>query len=136
MCGAVTVQMVPGCEELHVCHCDMCRRWTGVALMVIAAKDGTLSHQGPVKSLKSSDWAERAWCDACGSSLWYKLTIPGHETYNVAAGLFENAGGFPLRKEIYIDRKPGGFAFAGDHERKTKQDVEATFASYGEDTAQ
>jgi hypothetical protein len=136
MCGAVTVQMQPLHKEVHACHCDMCRRWTGAALLVIEAARGSLTHSGPVKTLRSSDWAERAWCDSCGSALWYKLTIPGHESYNVAAGLFENAGGFTLRKEIYIDRKPGGYAFAGDHERRTKQEVEATFASYGEDTAQ
>lgn len=34
--------------------------------------------------------------------------------------------------EIYIDRKPAGYSFAGDHERKTKQEVEASFASFSE----
>lgn len=136
VCGAVTVQLAPACAELHACHCDTCRRWTGAGLLVIEGLRGAVTFAGPVKSYASSDWAERAWCDSCGTTLWYKLTIPGHESYNVSAGLFDDAGGFALAKEIYIDRKPGGYAFAGDHKRMTKQEVEATFASYGEDTAQ
>ena len=136
VCGAVTVTLVPALPELHACHCDTCRRWTGAGLLVIEGQGSTVTYSGPVKSYASSDWAERAWCDTCGTTLWYRLTVPGHEGYNVSAGLFEDAGGFTLGKEIYIDRKPGGYAFAGDHERKTKHEVEATFASYGEETAQ
>ena len=29
VCGAVTVTLVPALPELHACHCDTCRRWTG-----------------------------------------------------------------------------------------------------------
>ncbi len=39
----------------------------------------------------------------------------------------------PLRDEFYLDREAGGFALAGNHDRLTKQEVEATFASFGED---
>lgn len=130
MCGAVTLSLTPKQNELHACHCEQCRRWTGAAFVEIDAAPGTLKFDGPVKSFQSSDWAERAWCDTCGSTLWYHLTLPGHDHYGVAAGLFENAGGFALAKESYIDRKPAGFAFAGDHLKETKSEVEARFASF------
>lgn len=132
MCGAVTLTAIPAVGELHACHCDSCRRWTGAAFIEFDVKVEDLSVDGPVKSFRSSDWAERAWCDACGSKLWYKLTIPGHEYYAISAGLFEGAAGLELTKEIYIDCKPGGYAFAGDRTRMTKQEVEAKFASFGE----
>jgi len=48
--------------------------------------------------------------------------------------LVENAGGLPLKTEIYIDVKPDGYAFAGDHEIKTKAEVEAGFAAFVEGT--
>ena len=51
----------------------------------------------------------------------------------MALGLFDEPDGFPLTSEIYIDRKPAGFAFAGEHERKTKAEVEAAFG--GEDVS-
>lgn len=132
MCGAVTVEVSPVSPELHACHCEMCRRWTGTALVELDVLARDMQFSGPVKSYTSSSWAERAWCDTCGSTLWYKVTLPERERYAVSAGLFEDAGGFALTKEIFIDSKPGGYAFAGDHTRKTKREVEAMFASFGE----
>ncbi|OSP54436.1 GFA family protein [Pseudoruegeria sp. SK021] len=132
LCGAVVVSATPAKAELHACHCEMCRRWTGSALIEVDVDPAQLQVTGPVKTFRSSDWAERAWCDTCGSTLWYKLTLPGHERYAVSAGLFDAAGDLPLTKEIYIDCKPGGYAFAGDHQTMTKQEVEAMFASFGE----
>lgn len=132
MCGAVTVSLTPKHDELHACHCDQCRQWTGSAFVEIDAAQDGLSFEGPVKTFQSSDWAQRAWCDTCGTTLWYHLTLPGTYHYGVSAGLFENAGGFALQKEIYIDRKPAGYAFAGDHLKQTKSEVEAQRASFAE----
>ena len=134
LCGAVTVSFEPLKDALGACHCEMCRRWTGSAFLEIDAKPGSLTYDGPVKSYASSDWAERARCDSCGSTLWYHLTLPGHDYYSLSAGLVENAGGLPLKTEIYIDVKPDGYAFAGNHEIKTKAEVEAGFAAFVEGT--
>ena len=135
MCGAVTLRIEPARTDLHACHCEMCRRWTGSALIEIGVDDDKLEVAGPVRTIASSDWAERAWCDGCGSCLWYRMTLPGKEHYAVSAGLFDNAGGFPLTKEIFIDCKPEGYAFAGERTRLTKQEVEAAWAAAGADEA-
>ena len=138
LCGAVTVRATPAEPHLHVCHCGMCRNWTGLAFMGFAVAPGAMQAEGPVKSRAFSDWAERAWCDDCGSTLWYRVTAAGpmQGTTYLAAGLFENAGGLTLASEIYIDRKPEGYAFAGDHPVRTQAEVEATFASPPEGDAQ
>lgn len=130
LCGAVTLRVVPAKQELHACHCEMCRRWTGSALVEVDVLPEGLEVAGPVKTFVSSDWAERAWCDTCGSTLWYKLTLPGQERYSVSAGLFEDAGGLELTREIFIDCKPRGYGFAGTHEVMTKAEVEAMFADF------
>ncbi|MDH5530346.1 MAG: GFA family protein [Paracoccaceae bacterium] len=127
MCGAVTVTMTPAKPEIHACHCDMCRRWTGSVYLEIDAVPGSVKAEGPVKTFKSSDWAERANCGQCGSPLWFHLTAPGGNLHAVSAGLFDDAGGFPLAKEIYIDRKPNGFSFVGDHVRLTEEEFETVF---------
>ncbi len=132
MCGAVTLRARPKKPELHACHCSSCRRWTGSAFVEIDVAPADLKAEGPVKSRVSSDWAERAWCGECGSILWYHLTVPGQEYYAVSAGLFPDAGGFELAKEIYIDCKPGGYSFAGERKTLTKHEVEALFASSAE----
>ncbi|PRY24512.1 hypothetical protein CLV78_103379 [Aliiruegeria haliotis] len=128
MCGAVQVEATPETQELHACHCEMCRRWTGSAFVEIDVADGDLSWSGPVKTFTSSDWAERAFCAECGSTLWYRMTSPEHRGYSVSAGLFENAGGLSLSREIFIDCKPEGFAFAGERERLTEAEVLAAYA--------
>lgn len=120
LCGAVTVTMQAASGEIHACHCGMCRRWAGSAFVEIDARPGTLKAEGPVRSFRSSDWAERANCAQCGSPLWYRLTTPGADFHAVAVGLFDDLTGFALAKEIYIDRKPDGFAFAGGHPRLTE----------------
>jgi hypothetical protein len=109
----------------------MCRRWTGVAFVAFPVAPGGVEVTGPVRTRAFSEWAERAWCNDCGSALWYEVTAEGpmQGTRYVAAGLFENAGGFTLASEIYIDRKPAGYAFAGEHPRKTQAEVEAAFAA-------
>ncbi|PZX11848.1 hypothetical protein LX81_03817 [Palleronia aestuarii] len=135
LCGAVEIAVRPETAELHACHCEMCRRWTGSAFVEVDVRPDDLTVSGPVRSHASSDWAERAWCDTCDSTLWYRLTLEGHERYAVSAGLFDDAGGLSLAKEIFIDAKPGGYAFAGARETKTRAEMEAIFASLSEGAA-
>ncbi|MEM8790704.1 MAG: GFA family protein [Pseudomonadota bacterium] len=134
MCGAVTLTVIPAEQMIHACHCDWCRAWTGSAFMAVKAEDGDVSAEGPVKTLASSPWAERSWCDACGSGLWYRVTAPGpyHGEYHVAAGLLPDTAGFTLGSEIYHDRKPEGWAYAGDAKKMTKAEIEAFFGMSGE----
>ncbi len=129
MCGAVTVTATPAREALGACHCDMCRRWSSGAYVSFPAEPGYAA-LGPVRTYTSSDWAERAFCEECGSNLWYRITLPGemHGQTQIAAGLFENAGGNPLKLELYIDKKPEGYAFAGERRQMTEAEVMAMYA--------
>ncbi len=87
---------------------------------------GAVTITGPVKTFQSSEFAERAWCDRCGSALWFRDTKgPGAAYYELAPGLFENAGGATLIREVYADCCPQGYALAGDHVRVSRADYEA-----------
>ncbi|MCL6286040.1 GFA family protein [Ruegeria sp. 2012CJ41-6] len=129
MCGAVTVTATPGKPALGACHCDMCRRWTSSMLITVPAEPGYTA-EGPVRTYASSNWAERAFCGTCGSALWYRITAPGdmHGQTQMAAGLFDNAANGALKLELFIDRKPQGYAFAGDRRQMTEAEVLAMFA--------
>ena len=133
LCGAVRLSVVPSVPELHACHCEMCRRWTGSAFVEIDVAPADLTVTGPVKARATSDWAERAWCGDCGSKLWYRLTVPGQEFYAVSAGLFPDGGGLPLTREIYADCRLPGVEFAGAHPRLSKAETEAGFAEMAAD---
>lgn len=129
MCGAVTITATPARDALGACHCDMCRRWSSSAFVSFQVEPGYAA-LGPVRTYTSSDWAERAFCEECGSALWYRITLPGemHGQTQVAAGLFDNAVGSQLKLELYIDKKPEGYAFAGERRQMTEAEVMAMYA--------
>lgn len=131
MCGAVAFEAEVETSESHACHCAMCRRWTGSAMIAVTVPDGGVRFEGAehVRTIRSSDWAERAWCDRCGSGLYYRITLEGpmKGTYEFCLGLFDDASDLPLTGEIYIDRKPSSFAYAGEHATMTEAEVEAMF---------
>ncbi len=135
LCGAVTITARPDTGDLNdgglgACHCDMCRRWTSSAFVEFSAKVGSVSIKGPAKVFQSSEWAERAFCEKCGSPLWYRVTAGGADSnsYQLSAGLFENAAGLPLNLEVFIDEKPQAYAFEGDRKRMTGAELFAMFA--------
>lgn len=133
MCGAVrfVAQDVP--DTFGTCHCEMCRRWTGSALLGVTVPADKVTWQGRehIATLQSSAWAERAWCAKCGSGLWFRVTAdsPYAGSVELPLGLFDDANGFEMKSEIYIDHKPDSFAFAGeDRTLMTRQDCVAKFS--------
>lgn len=130
LCGACKVTITPAENEMHVCHCDMCRAWTGTAMMAVKVMPDGMTIEGPARTRQTSGWAERAWCDECGSSLFYRITAEGNYqgVAHVATGLFEDAGGLTLTGELYTDKRPSGYAFKGDLHGMTKAEVEAMFS--------
>ncbi len=93
--------------------------------MSLQVEQDTLRVDGPVTLYRSSEWAQRAFCSECGSALWYETVHDGHR--NLAAGLFDNAGGGVLAMEFNVDCKPQGYAMSGDHERLTEAETLALF---------
>ena len=131
MCNAVTVEVAALGPGMTACHCEMCRRWTGTAFVAVHATGADVAWQGPVKTGQFSAWAERGWCDDCGTTLFYR--IKGDGSYGLSAGLFENAADHALTGEYYIDQKPAGWGFGGEHTRMTRAESLAHFGVTEED---
>lgn len=132
MCGAVRFTAKDVGQTYGACHCEMCRRWTGSALLAITvpSKNVTWEGEAHIKTLQSSDWAERAWCQRCGTGLYYHVTADGpmSDAIELPIGLFDDPDGFTMTQEIFIDCKPDSFAYAGDHKTLTRAEV---LAKYG-----
>ena len=122
LCGAVTVEAVLS-DEMGACFCDKCVRWSGSAMIGVDAEVGSVVVSGPVKTYRSSSFAERAWCDTCGSNLWIR---DDGKQYELMPGLFPNAGGARLTHVVYADRAPDGWNYAGDLKRVSAQDYETS----------
>ena len=76
---------------------------------------------------RSSAWAERGFCKICGSNLFFRiLKLPGYE---MCAGAFDDRSGLVMTGEIFVDRKPDGYALAGNHPRLTEKETLEKYSS-------
>lgn len=132
LCGAVrfTLGDVPG--QTGACHCGMCRKFSGGVYLGVQVPGGKVTFQSDdtLARYASSAWAERGFCARCGSSLFYRVTAPGphHDQHHFGLGSLDDTTGITLTQEIFIDRKPEGYAFAGDTHKMTEAEMMALFA--------
>ena len=82
-----------------------------------------VAFEGEVTRYRSSPIAERGFCPACGTHLFY-YSIPG-KLYVMPIGLFDDQSGFEMTGEIYVDEQPECYAFAGDRSRMTGEEFVA-----------
>lgn len=128
LCGAVRFEIAPFDPVFGTCHCKMCQRWAGSALLALTVPAATLavSGQGFVATYSSSDWADRSFCRQCGSSLWYRTQDTG--THHLPIGLLDDTSGLTMASEIYHDLKPDCFDLSQSTRRYTTAETLALFA--------
>ena len=126
LCGAVTVEVrgdhAAQAADLSACHCDPCRRWAGAALWGFEAARDDVTVTGDVASYRSSAFATRHWCPACGTQLWF---MDDGGPYELNPGLFAETRDWPLARVVYADRAAAHAEIAGGHRRVSKADYEA-----------
>ena len=130
LCGAVKFTIADAPVKYGACHCEMCRRWTGSALLAMTVPGDSIAWEGEahIRTLQSSDWAERAWCQRCGSGLYYHVTVGEMSAnYEIPVGLFDDTSGLTLASEIYVDHRIDSAVFAGERNTMTRQEVLAKF---------
>ncbi|MGG4607375.1 GFA family protein [Providencia sp. Me31A] len=90
LCGAVKVTTSKAVDQVSVCHCGMCQKWNGGPSFSIDC-DADLQIEGKesMTTFSSSQWGERAFCNQCGTHLYYHLISPSK--YYVSATLFEGS---------------------------------------------
>jgi hypothetical protein len=124
LCRAVTFTAAPK-GGMHACHCESCRRISGGVSLSVDCGD-SVEVEGPLAVYESSEWADRRFCSVCGAGLFWRLKAGGMTMVSIQA--FEDPGAFAFDDEIYIDHKPGNYAFAGDRPRRTEAEVLAMYA--------
>lgn len=127
LCGAVTVRAEVEERSLQACHCDMCQRHTSGMFISVATVPGSVEFTGPAKAFQSSEWADRGFCEVCGSTLWYG--IPEEGLRHPSAGLFADAAGGEMNLEFFTDECPHGYALAGDHQKLTAKETLKMFGA-------
>lgn len=108
LCGAVAFEVQNARPTITICHCKMCRRWSGHLWSATrsAYADLTFLADETLRWFKSSDMAQRGFCSACGTSLFYREN--GEDGIGIAAGCLDDPTGMTTGKHIFT-------AHAGDY---------------------
>lgn len=131
LCASVRIELEQPGAEVEICQCDMCRRWGGAFYAALTGATFTLHGEERIGVYRSSEWAERAFCKTCGSSLWFKFLPTGNRSFS--AGLFDDAAALGIEKEIFIDEAASWACIEGQHPRLTGAEIIAEAKAAGFD---
>ena len=120
-CGAVTFNADEVELEFSACHCRMCQRLSGGIFLTTTVRGIRFNGEEHISIYRGSDWAERGFCGKCGSHLFYRMLKS--DEYEVCVGTFDDQTDLVLAAEIFVDRKPDGYALAGEHPRLTEAET-------------
>ncbi len=128
LCGAVKVNAKSMKIEVGACHCSMCRKWGGGPLMATdCSTEVSFEGEENISIFVSSEWAERACCNKCGTHLYYRLKA--NKQYFMSVGLFENEERFTFGHQVFIDNKPTYYSFANETKNMTEAEIFAKYTS-------
>lgn len=128
LCGAIKIAAERASNSVGVCHCNMCRRWSGGPLMAVdCGTDVSIAGEENLSVFNSSDWAERGFCNKCGSNLFYRLKESGQ--YIFLMGIFDNDEGIVFDNQVFIDEKPSYYDFSNETSNMTGAELFAKFGA-------
>ncbi len=129
LCGAIKISASSESNGVGACHCRSCRRWGGGPFMEIDCGQAvTIEGEEHLTVFDSSDWAERAFCNKCGSHLFYRLKENGQ--HMVPIGLFEDRDDLAFTHQVFVDERPSYYQFANKTKEMTGAEI---FAMFGPD---
>lgn len=109
LCGAVRYRAEGPVVRVNHCHCEMCRRSTGAvaATWASVAHSGLTVERGRPAEYRASSFATRAFCAACGSTLFWRRD--GSEKIDLAVGTLDDAGGLRADRHDWAEGRLPGF---------------------------
>ncbi len=127
LCGAIRITAKNISKNVGACHCSMCRKWGGGPLMAIdCGTDVSFEGEENISVFSSSEWAERGFCNKCGSHLFYRLKAS--QQYIMPVGLFDDNKIFVFDHQVFIDEKPSFYSFANETSEMTGAEMFAMYA--------
>lgn len=121
LCGAVQFTATLSSTSLGACHCGMCRKWAGGPYVSVGTTAVDFAPSQSLQTYASSPWAERGFCSACGSSLFYRYLGGGPPgSIHLAAGTLDDLSGLKLEHEVFVDKRPDAWKFAGELKGRTE----------------
>lgn len=131
VCGATQITAKTVSRNVGACHCGLCRKWAGGPFMAVdCGTEVSFTGADNISVFDSSDWAERGFCNKCGTHLFYRLKE--NKQYYMPAGVFEDDSNFVFDHQVFIDEKPEYYKFANKTTDMTGAEVFAKFGASSE----
>ena len=108
LCGAIGIEIDEPLEHApEACHCSMCRKQTGNFFVGVNVRRTALRVRGEenVAWYRSSGEVQRGFCSLCGSTLFWKPTMPGYQWTSVALGCLDTAVELRVAKHTFVADK-------------------------------
>jgi hypothetical protein len=131
LCGHISITASPMRRNFTACHCDMCRKWGGTWMAVECSSEIRFDGDDALTVYDSSSWAERGFCNKCGTHLFFRSK--NENQYYIPVGLFDDGDEFVFFRQIFIDRKPDYYCFADHNLNLTSDQLAAEFSASPED---
>jgi len=112
LCGAITFETSAPIKGASVCHCGQWRRQSGHLWASAFVPKDTLEITGKPHWFASSPKAERGFCPACGSFLFWQAHA--EKTISIALGALSEPTGLRLQKHIFTQGKGDYYDIDGD----------------------
>ena len=87
--------------------------------------DVTFEGEQNITVFGSSQWAERGFCNKCGSHLFYRIKQNGQHI--VPVGIWEDQGRFVFDHQVFVDERPAYYCFANETQDMTAAEAFAKF---------
>ncbi|GHE97190.1 aldehyde-activating protein [Aliiroseovarius zhejiangensis] len=126
LCGAVTFHATAKDPSIGACHCEMCRRWSSGPFFEITCQNVDFKGADNITTIRSSDWAERGFCNRCGSNLFYRILET--DEYQMSAGLLNDTTNMSLTLQVFTDSKPHYYTLADKTQMMTGAEVFEMYA--------
>jgi hypothetical protein len=106
LCKGVSFEVHGLLRPIIACHCSQCRKQTGtfVAATQAGADDVVFLSDATLTWYRSSDAAQRGFCSACGSPLFWRPD--GRKALSIYAGALDGETGLSIEKHIFVADKP------------------------------
>ena len=131
LCNATHFKAKNMSLNVGACHCNICRKWGGGPFLAVdCGTDVSFENKENISVFNSSEWAERGFCNKCGSHLYYRLKESNQ--FFIPVGLFDDDKMFVFDHQVFIEEKPAFYCFANKTNDMTGAELFAKYASPSE----
>ena len=114
LCGGVRYEVHGKLREVWGCHCSQCRQTSGnfVAATNANLADLRFISDATLAWYRSSDSAERGFCNRCGGNLFWRRTGMVNQTISIMAGTIDPPTKLKLAAHIFTASKSDYYGIA------------------------